>query len=50
MVFDEACQMAKKKPDEIVHLSRFTQLSLGIMYLKDFKKNAFGNDHDSKTQ
>ena len=43
MIFDEACQMAKKKPDEIVHLSRFTQLSLGVMYLKDFKKYiAFG--------
>ena len=43
LIFDKVCQMVKKKPDEIVHLSRFTQLSLGIMYLKDFKKYiAFG--------
>ena len=38
MIFDEICKLAKKKPDEIVHLSRFTHLSLGVMYLKDFNK------------
>ncbi|KRG35794.1 hypothetical protein [Psychrobacter sp. P11G3] len=43
MVFDEICKLAKKEPDEIIHLSKFTQLSLGVMYLKDFKKFiAFG--------
>ncbi|MDX2374880.1 hypothetical protein NJD71_12205 [Psychrobacter sp. PP-21] len=43
MIFDEICKLAKKEPDEIIHLSRFTQLSLGVMYLKDFKKFiAFG--------
>lgn len=38
MIFDEICRLAKKQPDEIVHLSPYTQLSLGVMYLKDFKK------------
>ena len=43
MIFDEICKLAKKKPDEIVHLSKFTQLSFGVMYLKDFKRFiAFG--------
>lgn len=43
MIFDEICHKAKKYPDEIIHLSKFTQLSLGVMYLKDFKKFiAFG--------
>ena len=38
MIFDEICQLAQKKPDEIVHLSRYTQLALGVMYLRDFNK------------
>ncbi len=43
MIFDEVCKLAKDKPDEIVHLSKFTQLSFGVMYLKDFKRFiAFG--------
>ena len=43
LIFDEICKLAKKQPDEIIHLSRFTELSLGVMYLKDFKKFiAFG--------
>lgn len=43
MIFDEICQLAQKKPDEIVHLSRYTQLALGVMYLRDFNKYiAFG--------
>ncbi|CAM4138953.1 hypothetical protein PSAR109036_11050 [Psychrobacter arenosus] len=43
MVFDELCRKAKSRPDEIVHLSKWSQLALGIMYLKDFKKYiAFG--------
>lgn len=43
MVFDEICRLAKSKPDEIVHLSPYTQLSFGVMYLQDFKKFiAFG--------
>ena len=43
MVFDEICKLAKSKPDEIVHLSPYTQLSFGVMYLLDFKRFvAFG--------
>jgi len=43
MVFDEICQLAKSKPDEIVHLSSYTQLAFGVMYLQDFKRFvAFG--------
>lgn len=43
MVFDEICKLAKEQPDEIIHLSPYTQLSLGVMYLKDFKRFiAFG--------
>ena len=43
LIFDEICKLAKKQPDEIIHLSRFTELSLGVMYLKDFKRFiAFG--------
>ena len=43
MIFSEICKLAKNKPDEIIHLSRFTQLSFGVMYLKDFKRFiAFG--------
>ena len=43
LIFDEICKLANKQPDEIIHLSRFTELSLGVMYLKDFKKFiAFG--------
>lgn len=43
MIFDEICQLAKSKPDEIVHLSPYTQLAFGVMYLKDFKRFvAFG--------
>lgn len=43
MIFSEICCKAKENPDEIIHLSRFTQLSFGVMYLKDFNKFiAFG--------
>ncbi|WP_350561985.1 hypothetical protein [Psychrobacter sp. CAL346-MNA-CIBAN-0220] len=43
MIFDEICRKAQKYPDEIIHLSRFTQLAFGVMYLQDFKKFiAFG--------
>lgn len=43
MIFDEICRKARKYPDEIIHLSRFTQLAFGVMYLQDFKKFiAFG--------
>ena len=43
MVFDEICRLAKAKPNEIVHLSPYTQLAFGVMYLKDFKRFvAFG--------
>ncbi|MGM8887705.1 hypothetical protein ACS8FD_17405, partial [Psychrobacter sp. 1U2] len=43
MAFDEICQLAKSKPDEIVHLSPYTQLAFGVMYLRDFKRFvAFG--------
>ena len=35
MIFDEICKLAKKQPDEIVHLSPYTQLSLGVMYLRN---------------
>lgn len=43
MVFDEICKKAKAYPDRIVHLSKWTQLALGVMYLKDFKRYiAFG--------
>ena len=43
MVFDEMCRLAKSKPDQIIHLSPYTQLSFGVMYLQDFKKFiAFG--------
>ena len=43
LIFDEICKLAKKQPDEIIHLMRFTELCLGVMYLKDFKKFiAFG--------
>lgn len=44
MVFDEICRLAKAKPDEILHLSPYTQLAFGVMYLKDFKRFvAFGS-------
>lgn len=39
MVFTEICQRAKAKPDEMVHLSAYTQLSLGVVYISAF--NAF---------
>lgn len=43
MIFDEICRLAKSKPDEIVHLSPYTRLAFGVMYLQDFKKFvAFG--------
>ena len=43
MIFDEICRLAKSKPDEIVHLSPYTQLAFGVMYLQDFKRFvAFG--------
>ena len=43
MVFDETCRLAKANPDEIVHLSPYTELAFGVMYLKDFKRFvAFG--------
>ncbi|GLR28079.1 hypothetical protein SAMN05660405_01392 [Psychrobacter pacificensis] len=35
MVFNEICRLAKAKPDEIMHLSPYTQLAFGVMYLKD---------------
>lgn len=37
MAFDELCKKAKLHPDKIVHLSRFTQLAFGLIYLKDIK-------------
>ena len=32
MVFDEICRLAKAKPNEIVHLSPYTQLAFGGMF------------------
>ncbi|MFT0773451.1 hypothetical protein [Psychrobacter aquimaris] len=44
MVFDEICRLAKVKPNEIVHLSPYTQLAFGVIYLKDLKRCvAFGS-------
>jgi len=43
MVFDEICRLAKAKPNKIVHLSPYTQLAFGVIYLKDLKRFvAFG--------
>lgn len=43
MAFNEICRLAKAKPDEIMHLSPYTQLAFGVMYLKDLKRFvAFG--------
>ena len=43
MVFDEICRLAKAKPNEIVHLSPYTQLAFGVIYSKDLKRFvAFG--------
>ena len=38
MVFDEICRLAKAKPNKIVHLSPYTQLAFGVIYLKDLKR------------
>lgn len=43
MVFDEICRLAKAQPNEIVHLSPYTQLAFGVIYLKNLKRFvAFG--------
>jgi len=38
MVFDEICKKAKLNPNNMVHLSRFTQLAFGVIYIKNLKK------------
>lgn len=43
IIFNDICRKARQYPDEIVHLSSFTQLAFGVMYLQDFKRFiAFG--------
>ncbi len=43
MIFSEICTLARKKPDEIVHLSRYSHIAFSIVYSKKDKRyTAFG--------
>ena len=44
LIFDEICKLAKKTPDEIIHLSFYSQIAFGVVYSKrDKKYTAFGS-------
>ncbi|WP_201589586.1 hypothetical protein [Psychrobacter sp. Pi2-51] len=45
MLFNQVCRVAKKRPDEIVHLAGYSTIAFSIIYSKKDKKyTAFGGE------